>query len=69
MSRAYKCDRCGKLYDKPPVEHAFDDKDVFLKGFYTINLETIPDAFSHSIELCWDCYKKLCDFLERKTNE
>lgn len=67
MGKAYKCDRCGKLYDKLAVEHALDDKTVYVKGLYTIKLEKIPDVYSCSIDLCWDCYKKLCDFLEGRT--
>lgn len=69
MGRAYKCDRCGKLYDKLVAEYTLEYKTLFNKGVYTIRLEKIPDALSCSIDLCWDCYKKLCDFLEGYRND
>ena len=65
---AYKCDRCGKLFEKPPVEYLLENNSIYVKGLYTIKVEKIPDVYSHSIDLCFECYKKLLDFLEGGKN-
>ena len=52
--KTFKCDRCGTAY-QPPQWHPD----------YTLSkrLETNRASFVY-IDLCPDCYEKLCDWLE-----
>ena len=58
---AAKCDRCGKL---------FENKDRFdlsgAKRFYSVLMQTIPDAYSRMLDLCPECGKALQKWIELK---
>lgn len=67
---ALECDRCGKLY-KP---YEFTDLALSQNSFrfYKVTKEMIPDNYSHYLDLCPDCQKKLREWLENgkeKTDE
>lgn len=47
MSKAHKCDRCGKLYEENQVP---------------VELE-LMDVSCRKLDLCDKCYSKLCNFM------
>ena len=51
MASAKKCDICGKLYEIPRS----------LCDVVKVDIDIYP-ATHNFIDLCDDCYKKLCDF-------
>lgn len=63
MGRAYKCDRCGKLYDL-----STEDEDNY--GVCTLkrqawtadNIEYIPDR---KLDLCPDCCNELDEWMNK----
>lgn len=62
MSTAYKCDRCGKLYEG------------FLPRFETADrayhyIEIINDGSSKVLDLCPDCIRAFEDFINNRTAE
>ena len=60
---ALKCDRCGKLY-----ESYFLTTDLTNVGkdyrHYRIEVQRIPDNYSHYLDLCKDCEKELIKWVE-----
>lgn len=60
MSKAYKCDRCGKLYESK--ERTLEFKEHAVLKPHIINYEKIgnPDTYlSHVADLCLECQKQL----------
>lgn len=62
MSTAYKCDRCGKLYER------------FLPRFETADrayrhIEILNDGSSKVLDLCPDCIRAFEDFINNRTAE
>lgn len=63
MAKAYKCDRCRKVFDK---------KDTYKKGFsatWSTKIKTAEMLYNYNDEwmyLCPKCSKKLNDFLVSK---
>ena len=63
MARAYKCDRCGKLFESydhnlnPTKDHSEDYiLEIKRKGRYSFDRDRCYD-------LCPNCYKKFADFV------
>lgn len=52
MADAKKCDICGKFYETPD----FNDVIRICMKYHSYN--------GDYIDLCDDCYKKLCDFVK-----
>jgi len=64
MASAYKCDRCGKLYESydknlnPIKDHTYDYiLEIRKKWQYSCKRDECFD-------LCPNCYKKLANFIE-----
>ena len=55
MGRAYKCDRCGELYEKPGTPRR--------KIEITDDLHPFPER---RLELCWNCQYELIKWLNAK---
>lgn len=53
MAKALKCDRCGQFYDLLTASRN-----------YRIILSTEEYKHEKYVDLCPDCYEKLCDFLD-----
>ena len=59
--QAFKCDICGKLYESYTQTKCY--KDGKYQPSYNIYIKENPDAYSHSLDLCEDCQKRLVDFI------
>ena len=64
MARAYKCDRCGILFESydhnlnPTKDHREDYiLEIKRKGRYS-------NAHDKSFDLCPECYEKFANFIE-----
>ena len=78
MSRAFKCDRCGKLYemDAPEVGYTTQTYGFMLvemlkpryydnsDPFYSAGGKQSTQAIETRYELCEDCYRDLRGFME-----
>ena len=53
MAKALKCDRCGQFYDLLTEPRNYKIRDLS---------EEIK--YEKYVDLCPDCYEKLCDFLD-----
>lgn len=62
--KVYKCDRCGKTYDKKPYYYDKSNNTCIVG----IGIKTAENRFEEfqSIDLCEDCLKKFIEFMENK---
>ena len=53
MAKALKCDRCGRFY-------------VLLSEIRNYRIRDFSEPYKNEkyVDLCPDCYEKLCDFLD-----
>lgn len=62
MAIAYKCDRCGKYFDKKN-----DDKPGYYTVLKTVEVKGSPCCCSKEIHLCLSCQSGLNDFMNKLT--
>lgn len=60
MSKALKCDRCGKFFEKKDMEEKYGDRE---RVYYVTTTLYFHDPDS-SIDLCPECYGKLEKWME-----
>lgn len=61
MGRAYKCDRCGKLYDLS-TEDNYGVCTLKCQAWTVDNIEYIPDR---KLDLCPDCRNELDEWMNK----
>lgn len=61
--KAYTCDRCNRLYTEQELIQFINHHDDL---YYRVRKETIPDIYSHDLDLCPECSSALKKFIELK---
>lgn len=69
MSKALKCDRCGKFYEKNE-EHVFEEIfSIRKKPIARVSLTNEDGNLVEEFDLCDDCMGGLLAFLKEKEND
>lgn len=60
MSKAYKCDRCGVMYEpyKRTREHGYGERGLYLS-----------DCTGHEYDLCSECQIQLIEFMNNGSSD
>lgn len=73
MAKAYKCDRCGKYYDRQTVTYNDDPGRTAQEGdhFYKIirSFAGYGPRADESVDLCPECLNDFHNFLKNKEAE
>ena len=64
--KAYQCDRCGKMYSNRDWDNFCNQAANFNNYVYIVTKSTLPDSFSHDLDLCPDCTMDLHYFIDHK---
>ena len=67
MSKAKKCDRCGKFYEKNVVMES--KGSVIGSTIGGINTATTEGKTDEHFDLCDDCIKSMCEWIKKQNSD
>lgn len=63
MAKAYKCDRCGELYEK------YDGVKFDIQGNKYTKVSLVNEAYCRTFDMCQNCMTKLMIFMKTPYDE